>query len=91
MKPSLSPDIIERYEVLRDHLLGGRWAQAHSWRVVVQHGLLAWCQLTPGHPPPVTPPSPLGPSRVPVDLQAPVTQVLASRVLGLHLEVSHEP
>ena len=90
MRPFLSPDIVERYEVLRNHLLQGRWAQAHHWRVVVQQGLLAWCQVTPPLPSLLTPPSPPSRSRVPVDLQTPVTQVLASMVLGLHLEVNHE-
>ena len=90
MKPSLSPDIVERYEVLRAHLLQGRWAQADHWRVVVQQGLLAWCQVAPNHPSPLTPPSPPSCSRAPVDLQTPVTHVLASMVLGLHLEVTDE-
>jgi hypothetical protein len=41
MIPLLSSDIVERYAVLRDHLVQGRWAQARNWQVVVQHGLLA--------------------------------------------------
>ena len=90
MRPPLSPDIVERYEVLRDHLVQGRWSQARNWRVVVQHGLLAWSQLPPSPPPPVTPPSPLGRGAVPIDLQSPVTHMLASMVLHLHPEVGHD-
>lgn len=90
MRPSLSSDIVERYEVLRAHLLQGRWAQAHHWRVVVQQGLLAWCELAPNPPSPLTPPFPPTRSYVPVDLQTPVTHVLASMVLSLRLEVTDE-
>jgi hypothetical protein len=90
MRPPLSANLVERYEVLRDHLLQGRWSQALSWRVVVQHGLLAWSQLPPSCPPPLTLPPPLSLGAVPTDLQAPVTQVLASMVLSLYPEVHHE-
>lgn len=90
MRPSLSSDIVECYEVLRAHLLQGHWAQAHHWHVVVQQGLLAWCEVTPNHPSPLAPPSPLSCSHVPVDLQIPVTHVLASMVLSLRLEVPDE-
>ena len=89
MRPLLASDIVERYEILRDHLLQERWSQAHSWRVIVQHGLLAWSQLPPSRPPPLVPP-PLRRGAVPADLQAPVTHVLASMVLHLHPEVSHD-
>lgn len=85
----LPSDIVEHYEVLRDHLLPGQGAQSDSWRVVTQHGLLAWSQLVPSRPTPLPPPrSPSG-SGVPAELQSPVTHVLASMVLRLHPEVAH--
>ncbi len=89
MIPPLSSDIVERYEVLRDHLVQGRWSQASGWQGMVKRGLLAWSQLPPSRPLPLTSPLPPCTSDVPVDLQLPVTHVLASMVLQLHPEVAH--
>ena len=88
MMVRLPSDIVERYEGLRDHLLQGQWSQSDSWRVVTQRGLLAWSQLMPRQPTPLAPPRPPC-GGVPADLQSPVTHVLASMVLRLHLEVAH--
>jgi hypothetical protein len=88
MVTPLSSGVVERYEVLRDHLVQGRWSQARSWQGVVQHGLLAWSQLPPSRPLSLPPPSDRG--AVPVALQAPVTHVLASMVLHLYPEVTHD-
>ena len=85
----LPSDIVERYAVLRDHLVQGQWSQSDSGRVVTKHGLLAWSQRAPSRPTPLPPPRPPSGGGVPADLQAPVTHVLASMVLRLHPEVAH--
>ena len=88
MVAPLLPGAVERYEVLRDHLLQGRWSQARSWQVVVQHGLLAWSQLPPSRPRSLPPSS--GRGAVSLTLQTPVAHVLASMVLALYPEVPHD-
>lgn len=80
-------DIIERYEVLREPLSQGAATQASGWLVLVQHGLLAWCQMVQLQRPSRTP-LPVA-SGVPAHLQEPVTHVLASMVLQVYPEVAH--
>ena len=84
---SVLPDLIERYEVLRDPLSQRDTWQGAGWLVLVQRGLRAWSQIVQPQLPSATPlPAVHG---VPAHLQEPVTHVLASMVLQVYPEVAH--
>ena len=87
---SLPPDIVERYESLRECVRQAGRGGDQGWTLLMRCGLLTWawaCQeLAPKQPvAPLNPPVAV----IPDHLSAPLVQVLAGMILHVQQEVAH--
>jgi hypothetical protein len=87
---SLPPDIVKRYESLRECVLQAGRGGDQGWTLLMRCGLLAWARAAQELAPkqrvaPLNPPVTVTPDH----LSAPLVQVLAGMILHVQQEVAH--
>ena len=87
---NLPPDVIERYESLRECVHQGGRGGNQGWTLLMRCGLLAWARASQQLAPEQRV-APLNPALgvIPDHLSAPVVQVLAGMILHVKQEVAN--
>lgn len=93
LKVDLPTECLDRYEILRAHVINARPNRGQGWVLFIRYGMLSWCQTDQAMPrmhrsQPTDATVPI--ETTPVGVAQSVIQILAGIVLHLHQEIAYD-